>query len=98
MERAVSDREIREEMRRLLEEAERVVKEDPERAHRCAEAAWRIKLKHRADLPGRYRRSVCRRCHGFLMPGVTARVRLRRGRVVTRCLRCGATRRVVHGP
>lgn len=91
-------REIREEVEHLLEEAERVVREDPERAHRYAETAWRIKLTHRVDLPERYRRSVCRRCHGFLMPGVTARVRLRPGRVVTRCLRCGATRRFAHGP
>jgi len=86
---------VREEMERLLEAAELVFDEDSERAHRYAEIAWRLKLKSRVDLPERWKRSVCRSCQGFLVPGRSARLRVRRGRVVTKCLRCGEVRRFV---
>lgn len=82
-------------MERLFEEAMRIHEKDPDLADRYAELAWRIKLKHRVDLPPRWKGSVCRKCHSFMVPGSSSRVRVRRGMVVTRCLRCGDTRRYV---
>ncbi len=35
------------------------------------------------------RRELCPECGSVLVPSVTSRVRLRRGRVVTTCLSCG---------
>lgn len=63
-----------------------------ERAHRYAALVWRLKTRYQLGATPEAAR-VCRACHAFLRPGVTARVRLRHGRRCTTCLRCGATRR-----
>lgn len=68
-----------------------------DRANRYAELGWRIKTRYqlrRTPLDTQ----VCRACHAFLEPGLTARVRLRQGRRVTTCLACGAIRRKVLSP
>lgn len=82
-------------MDELLREAERVHGEDPELADRYAELAWKLKLRHRVDLPERWKRFVCRRCRSFLAPGEGGRFRVRRGRLVVTCLDCGEIRRYV---
>ncbi|XP_063235936.1 ribonuclease P protein subunit p21 [Bacillus rossius redtenbacheri] len=46
------------------------------------------------------KRTLCKGCHGVLVPGVTARVRLRRkpcARLVWTCLRCGTPKSFVAG-
>ncbi|MFA5860575.1 MAG: RNAase P [Candidatus Thermoplasmatota archaeon] len=63
-----------------------------DRAHRYAEHAWRLKTAYKlrgSAIDGR----VCRKCHAFLQPGRTSRVRLTGGKRTTTCLRCGAMRR-----
>lgn len=64
-----------------------------DRAHRYAELSWRMKTGYQLAESGCEAR-VCRRCHAFLQPGVTSRVRLTGGKLTRTCLRCGATRRV----
>lgn len=64
-----------------------------DRAHRYAEIAHLLSLKHELGTPAALRGRVCRACRAFLVPGATARVRLREGKRVTTCLRCGAVRR-----
>jgi len=60
--------------------------------------AWEMYRSTRARIPRWLKRGLCRRCHAPLIPGVTARVRLRsQGRrfsyVTVTCLACGWTRR-----
>lgn len=66
---------------------------DYERARRYIARGRSILLRARARRPAHYRRWVCRRCLVPLIPGVTARVRVRGTRsyilVVKRCLLCG---------
>ncbi|MCC6051343.1 MAG: hypothetical protein LM580_11585 [Thermofilum sp.] len=81
----------------LLELAEEVLREDEALARRYVELAFRIAAKARLKLPRRLKRRYCRRCKTPLVPGLTARVRVKRGcggrRLVVTCLRCGFIRR-----
>ena len=64
----------------------------PDRAHRYAELAWRVKTRYQlrgTALDGR----ACRACRAFLRPGLTSRVRLTGGKRSVTCLRCGTVRR-----
>ena len=84
-------------IRRLMELAEKVFDKDPELAHRYAELAFRIALRARIRMPKEYKLRICKKCMSYLQPGVTARVRVRSGRmphVVITCLRCGYMRRI----
>ena len=78
---------------RLVELATLALREGrPERAHRYAELAWRIKLTYQlrgSGIDGR----ACRACRAFQQPGATCRVRLNEGHLSVTCLRCGHVRR-----
>ncbi len=69
--------------------AERVFPHEPELANRYVEIALAVQQKARIRMPRKWKRRYCKRCHSFLVPGVNARVRLRNGRVVIKCLECG---------
>lgn len=76
----------------LAEEAARAGRLD--RADRYADLSWRIKETYQlrgSAVDGR----ACRACHAFLMPGLTARVRLSGGKRSVTCLACGHVRRKV---
>ncbi len=69
--------------------AERVFPYEPKLADRYVEVALAIQRKAKIRMPRKWKRHYCKRCHSFLVPGVTARVRLRDGHIVTKCLKCG---------
>lgn len=66
------------------------------RADRYVELARRIGMRYNVGIPRHLRRRFCKGCHGYLLPGRTSTVRVRRGRVIVHCLRCGATQRIPH--
>ncbi|RLI07699.1 ribonuclease P [Candidatus Bathyarchaeota archaeon] len=95
------DREAREialeRIRILFRLADEVFHQNPERAQRYVDLARRIAMRVRIHLPRDLRRRICRRCKGFLVPGVNCRVRIRQRRephVAITCLRCGAIMRI----
>ena len=49
-------------------------------------------------LPSKQRHWICRGCTAPLLPGVTARVRIKAGQRITTCLECGNVRRLGGGP
>lgn len=71
---------------------------DYETARRLIEHALEIHRRLRVRKPIPLRRAICPNCHAPLVPGVTARVRLRsRGkhiRITTTCLLCGYMLRI----
>ncbi|NPA47214.1 MAG: ribonuclease P protein component 4 [Thermococci archaeon] len=77
----------------LFELAFRVFPYDKALARRYVELALAVQRKAKVRMPKRWKRAYCRRCHSPLVPGVSARVRLRDGHVVTTCLECGNVRR-----
>ena len=81
----------------LLKLADEVLRVDETLARRYVELAFRISAKARLKLPRRIKRRYCRKCKTPLVPGLTARVRVKRGcggrRLVVTCLWCGFIRR-----
>jgi len=76
---------------------ERARRGDYELAKRYIKIMIKITSKANLKLPRRIKRSICRRCHVPLIPGVTLSVRIRSegkgSRVVYKCLLCGWIRR-----
>jgi len=63
------------------------------RARRYVELARRIGMRYNVRVPAPFKRSFCKKCLAFLLPSVSARVRVGRGRVVVTCITCGAVQR-----
>ena len=63
-------------------------------ADRYVDLARRIGMRYNVSVPTAFRRRLCRGCYHYLLPGVTSRTRLNRGRSVTTCLRCGHITRI----
>jgi ribonuclease P protein subunit RPR2 len=75
---------------RLFELAEAAAREEQEeRSRRCLELARTIGMRYRVRIPKHLKARLCRRCHALLIPGKTARVRLRGEYLTTTCLSCG---------
>ncbi|RQD82362.1 MAG: ribonuclease P [Methanocalculus sp. MSAO_Arc2] len=72
----------------LVHIAEEWVHLDIALSRRCIALARRIAMKHRLRIPKRYRRQYCRKCHVFLVPGYTSRIRIQHGKVIVTCLAC----------
>ena len=58
----------------------------------------RTSRRNRLPLPITQRHWICRGCTAILIPGVSARVRIRDGQRITTCLDCGRIRRLGGGP
>ncbi len=71
---------------KALEEAK---KGNLELANRYIYILWKIKLKFHIKLPKYIKRMFCRKCLTFWIPEKTLRVRVRNGRVIYTCLKCG---------
>jgi len=72
---------------------EAVVDDEPDRSREYVRLARRIAERYRTGVPRGFDRRTCDGCDVYLRPGVTGRVRTQPGRVVVRCLSCGATDR-----
>jgi len=86
----------RQRIERLFALANQVVKSDSSLANRYVELALKISMRTRVRIPRELKRSVCRKCHAYLCPGITSRVRIRASRsphVSVTCLNCGNVRR-----
>ncbi|MCD6559112.1 ribonuclease P [Thermococci archaeon] len=79
----------RERIEILFTLAERVFPYDKSLANRYVAIALGVQQKAKVKMPRKWKRRYCKKCHSFLVPGVNARVRLREGHVVVKCLECG---------
>lgn len=96
--KAEERRIARERIERLLQLAEAQALEGRlARANRYAALARRVGMRYVIRLPAEHRLRVCRACGAYLLPGRTARVRAREGKVAVTCLACGAVRRHGYG-
>ncbi|MEW6593018.1 MAG: ribonuclease P [Candidatus Hadarchaeota archaeon] len=95
MSREANKKIAMERVERLFQMAENEFKMRPELSDRYVKLAWNIKTKYNLRLPAHLKRKFCRKCLAFWKPGASCRVRVRAGRVVITCLKCG---RVVRLP
>jgi ribonuclease P protein subunit RPR2 len=70
---------------------------DEELTREYVRLARQVAERNRLSLPKQFRRFTCDVCDIYRRPGVTARVRLQDGHVVTTC-DCGAIDRFPYGP
>lgn len=67
---------------------------EPDLADRYVALARRIGMRYNVRLLTEYRDLYCRGCSAYWVEGRTVRTRLRAGRRVRRCQRCGRVRRL----
>ncbi len=83
---------------KLFNEAEKAVLQgELELADRYVKLARRTGMKNNVTLKSWQRRRVCKRCYSYLYPGVTCRVRLKKGHLVTLCNNCKYINRFGYG-
>ncbi|MEM3445325.1 MAG: ribonuclease P protein component 4 [Thermoplasmata archaeon] len=56
---------------------------------RCLELARKIGMRYNVRIPRELKRLLCKQCYTLLIPGRTARVRLKKARVIITCQNCG---------
>lgn len=71
---------------------------DPLLADRYVALAREVGARYNVRFLPEYRDLYCRGCSAYWVEGRTVRTRLRSGRRVQTCLRCGRVRRTVRGP
>ena len=78
-----------ERMQILFESALSDAKNNPRMAQHNAMILRRISSKYRLPLPHHIRRSFCKKCKMFIVPGIGSKVRINRSNVCTTCTYCG---------
>ena len=77
----------------LFQRAGEFFPENPGWSDRCVVLARKIAMRQRVGLEWQHRRQICPHCYRFHVPGVTMRVRIRKGNVVVTCRACNKTTR-----
>jgi len=78
----------------LFTEAERASRQGSDAlSERYVSLARSIGMRYNVRLPARLKRRVCQKCGAFLVPGRNLRVRLREGKTIWTCLKCGSVSR-----
>jgi ribonuclease P protein subunit RPR2 len=72
----------------LFKEAKKAFKDEPEFADRYVQLARKIAMKYKVKIPAGLKRSFCKRCNKYLMPGTNSQVRSHKGHIVFYCLSC----------
>jgi ribonuclease P protein subunit RPR2 len=75
-------------MLRLFELAKREYSKHPDRSERYVQLIRNISMRNRMSIPREIKRSVCKHCYAFLVPGSNASYRLKEGFIVISCQRC----------
>ena len=74
---------------RLFTLAEKeALKHNMDRADRYVELARKIGMRYNVPIPAKYKRRLCNHCYSYLLPGVNARVRTGKAKVIIFCENC----------
>jgi ribonuclease P protein subunit RPR2 len=63
-------------------------RQDSTLSDRYVKLARRMAMKYKIRLPSSMKKRICKNCHKYLVPGVNARVRLHKHRLIYYCLGC----------
>ena len=77
---------------RLFSLSGKVFKESPELSNRYVKMARDLGMRFRVKIPKKYKKEYCKKCHSYLKPGLSSKVRLsqkRQPKLVISCLTCG---------
>lgn len=71
---------------------------DLDLARRYTSLARKIGMRYTVRIPPHLKRTTCRSCFVPMIPDITARTRIRSGRVIMTCLECGDVMRYPFRP
>jgi len=63
-------------------------------ADRYVEIARKISMRYQIKIPSEYKHLFCKKCYSFLLPGITCRKRIKKGKIVIFCKKCNNYTRV----
>ena len=63
-------------------------------ADRYVEVARKISMKNLVSIPKEYKRSFCKHCYSYLLPGSNSRYRVHRKKLIVFCQNCGKYSRI----
>ena len=72
----------------LFREASSVFKNNPALADSHVKTARKLAMKFKIKLSSQMKRKFCKNCYRFLVPGINARVRLHKHRLIYYCQNC----------
>lgn len=92
----ISQKDIKERVQFLLEEADRVIGQDLEMAQKYALQARKIQMRTRLKFPAQWTKRFCKHCKSFLYPGINSRIRLSSSNkvVAIKCFHCNGYSRI----
>ena len=65
------------------------LKHNMELSNRYVELARKIGMRYNVPMPKKYKRRFCKHCYSYLLPGMNARVRTGKSKVIIYCKNCG---------
>ncbi|MEM4460690.1 MAG: hypothetical protein QW038_01015 [Nanopusillaceae archaeon] len=77
----------------LYKKALEIFDKDPDLARRYIKIMLEIKKKSRIKIIKNLRNKFCKKCCTVWIPGKTLSIRIRKGRIIYRCLTCGNIKR-----
>ena len=80
----------------LFKQARDIFKEDNKLADRYVHLARKIAMKFKVRIPPNLQRKFCKHCYKYLFPGINARIRMNKGKVVYYCQNCKKYMRFPH--
>jgi len=73
---------------RYLESAKESFKQDHKKSNLYVHKARLLAMKYNIRLPKELKKTFCKHCYSYLVPGVNCRVRTREGKLIYYCLEC----------
>ena len=77
----------------LFEQAKLNFKKNPKLSNDFVKILRRIAMKYRIKLNSKIKKSFCKECSSFLVPGANLRVRVHKGRMIYSCGNCSKIKR-----
>ncbi|MEK6875005.1 MAG: ribonuclease P [Nanoarchaeota archaeon] len=78
----------RERIHTLFEEAAVISSNRIDLANRYVQLARNISTRFNVRIPALYKRRFCKHCYHYLISGINARIRTRKGTVIITCFSC----------
>jgi len=63
-------------------------------ADRYVEIARKLSMRHLVPIPKEYKRSYCKKCYRYMLPGTSCSVRIHRNKVIIHCFYCKKISRI----
>ena len=73
----------------FIEARKAAINDNIKKANRYVELARKIGMRYNVSIPSRYKRRFCKNCYSYLEPSKTNRIRINKGKIISRCNNCG---------